>query len=286
METATLAALTAVTGLSIGSLFVRSSMNTQIAKSGKLIMKAGGVLSLAVFVTAMFALKIPQVAAQTCRWDGTAPLCNGSCGNNETEITRLDAIPDFWVPPFVNQNPPFGSSCVTGTKALCCSTPGRSRSCRWDGTAPFCDGGCRAGETQEQPPDGSSSGRSCLTGSKVYCCSGSTVTGTGRSPLEVASNGVIYAINQNNDLMWYRHDGRTDGSFRWAADAGKKVGVGWGGFKQIFSGGDGVIYALTNNGDLMWYRHDGRTDGSFRWAADAGKKVGVGWGGFKQIFSE
>jgi hypothetical protein len=88
-------------------------------------------------------------------------------------------------------------------------------------------------------------------------------------------NGVVYAILDNGDLMWYRHDGRGDGTGRWTGP--KKVGNGWD-VKQVFSGGDGVIYAVTHTGDLMWYRHDGRGDGTFRWAADAGKKVGNGWG--------
>jgi hypothetical protein len=100
-------------------------------------------------------------------------------------------------------------------------------------------------------------------------------------------DGIIYGVTENGDLMWTRHDGRNDGSFRWAPapDGGKKVGIGWN-FKQIFSGGDGIIYAVTDNGDLMWMRHDGRNDGSFRWAPmpDGGKKVGIGWN-FKQIFS-
>jgi hypothetical protein len=103
------------------------------------------------------------------------------------------------------------------------------------------------------------------------------------SPLPVSPKGVIYALATNNDLLWYRHDGRDDGTFRWAAPAGKKVGSGWS-FKQIFSGGDGVIYAITESGDLLWYRHDGRGDGTFRWAAPEGKKVGTGWD-FKQVFS-
>jgi hypothetical protein len=49
------------------------------------------------------------------------------------------------------------------------------------------------------------------------------------------TNGIIYAINQNNDLLWYRHDGRNDGTFRWAFNEGKKVGNGWN-VKQVFSG--------------------------------------------------
>jgi hypothetical protein len=142
---------------------------------------AGRVLGLIVAAVALFTLDIPLASAQSCRWDGTAPLCNGSCGGNETEVTRLDAIPSFWVPPFVTVNPPFGSNCATGTKALCCATPGRS--CRWDGTAPFCEGACRPGETQATPPPGSSSGAKCVTGSKVFCC----VTHTGSVALPLVA---------------------------------------------------------------------------------------------------
>jgi hypothetical protein len=96
-------------------------------------------------------------------------------------------------------------------------------------------------------------------------------------------NGVIYAVMNNNDLNWYRHDGWNDGSFKWAFSEGKKVGVGWD-VKQVFSSGDGIIYAQMPNNDLLWYRHDGRGDGSFRWGFPEGKKVGVGWN-FVQLFS-
>ena len=95
-----------------------------------------------------------------------------------------------------------------------------------------------------------------------------------------ATNGVIYAVTNDNLLMWYRHDGRGDGSFRWTGP--KKVGSGWD-FKQIFSGGGGVIYGITNSGDLMWYRHDGRRDGSSSWTGP--KKVGNGWD-FKDILAD
>ncbi|MFN7939772.1 MAG: hypothetical protein U0R19_40975 [Bryobacteraceae bacterium] len=122
------------------------------------------ISKLAAVLTGLAALSHPQ----TVRWDGTAPFCNGSCGSNETELTRLSSIPDFWVPPFVYVNPPFGSNCFTGSKALCLQTPGRS--CRWDGTAPFCDGSCGGDEVRAEPPAGSNSGNSCWTGSKVYCC--------------------------------------------------------------------------------------------------------------------
>ncbi|MDF2571672.1 MAG: hypothetical protein K0R55_3276 [Sporomusa sp.] len=54
-------------------------------------------------------------------------------------------------------------------------------------------------------------------------------------PLRVQALGVIYALMDNGDLLWYRHDGRGDGSFTWAANEGKKVGNGWHA-KQVFSG--------------------------------------------------
>ena len=89
---------------------------------------------------------------------------------------------------------------------------------------------------------------------------------------------VIYAVPSNSDLMWYRHDGHNDGSFRWSGP--KKVGNGWS-FNQMFSGGGGVLYGINDAGDLMWYRHDGHSDGSFRWSGP--KQVGNGWS-FKQVF--
>lgn len=113
--------------------------------------------------------------AQSCRWDGTAPFCDGSCSGSEVELTRLDGLPPFWNPPFVN-TPPFGAGCWTGSKALCCSG-GNGNVCRWEGTAPFCDGECEGGWAPGTPPAGSSSGASCWTGSKVYCCTNARTIG-------------------------------------------------------------------------------------------------------------
>jgi hypothetical protein len=109
-------------------------------------------------------------------------------------------------------------------------------------------------------------------------------------------DGIIYAINTNNDLMWARHEGRYDGSFRWTSDM-KKVASGWN-FKHVFSGNDGVIYAIprlvpspliaggaATGGELQWYRHEGREDGADRWAAGSGKQVADQWTAFSTVFS-
>src|SRR4051812_41929865 len=114
-------------------------------------LRAIGVLS--VLTICLLAITTAPSLAQTCRWDGTAPFCNGECGNNETEVFREAtgaAPPEIQKIPSSN---PFGASCLTGSKALCCNTPGRT--CRWDGTAPFCDGSCRNGEQQSEPPPNS-----------------------------------------------------------------------------------------------------------------------------------
>jgi hypothetical protein len=50
-------------------------------------------------------------------------------------------------------------------------------------------------------------------------------TGPGMGGLKPASGG---------DLMWYRHLGSADGSFRW--EGPKKVGSGWGSLNHVFSG--------------------------------------------------
>jgi hypothetical protein len=157
-------------------------------------------------------------SSQTCRWDGTAPFCDGSCGGGETEVTRLGGIPDHWIPPYVTANPPFGESCVTGSKALCCKT--RGVVCRWDGTAPFCAGSCRSGETRGQPPDNSSSGSACVTGEKVYCCrSEGTVVSVGQR-LETDKEYVRYAAlwQKTSGAPWQARHGLTAAQYQQTFD--------------------------------------------------------------------
>ena len=55
-------------------------------------------------------------------------------------------------------------------------------------------------------------------------------------PLRVSGgDGVIYTVMDNGDLLWFRHDGRADGTFLWASNEGRKVGNGWNP-KHVFSG--------------------------------------------------
>jgi hypothetical protein len=111
------------------------------------------------------------------------------------------------------------------------------------------------------------------------------VTPPAPPPAPVAqSSAVIYALTPGGDLLWYRHDGRGDGTFRWAEQQGKTVASGWD-VKQVFAfAGNGVIYTVNSNGDLLWNRHEGRVDGSPRWAEPEGKVIATGWN-FEHVFA-
>lgn len=152
-------------------------------------MNIRSLVMLIALAIALLALPGKSEAQISCRWAGTAPFCNGACSANEDELARYDAIPPHWSPPYINVNPPFGSSCLFGSKALCCASPGRAvgTGCHWSGTAPFCDGECGSDERQTDPPQGSSSGATCVTGHKVYCC---PKAGVIRQPL--AGNDCTY----------------------------------------------------------------------------------------------
>ena len=50
----------------------------------------------------------------------------------------------------------------------------------------------------------------------------------------VGTSGLIYYIDGQNRLLWNRHEGRGDGTFRWAEPTNRQVGTGWD-VSHIFS---------------------------------------------------
>lgn len=172
-------------------------------------------LAAVAFASALFAAAAWRADAQECRWAGTAPWCNGECGGDEQEMTRLDKLPPFWQTPMVSQTPPFGEACALGSKALCCKT---GKVCWWDGTAPFCDGSCDQPESEvSQPPDNSGYGASCWTGDKVYCCKTRVLTGSSgvSSAPDTDQDGIAdqqdnCPYTANNDQLDGDHDLRGD----------------------------------------------------------------------------
>jgi hypothetical protein len=96
------------------------------------ILSAFAVSSLAVFVIVGASASVaadPETRAPRlwCRWDGTAPFCDGGCKSTEiflgTYATKNDARNDQPVTAGVPENEnwqSFGKDCVTGSKAYCC----------------------------------------------------------------------------------------------------------------------------------------------------------------------
>lgn len=102
-----------------------------------------------------------------------------------------------------------------------------------------------------------------------------------------AAPGILYAIDNKGNLVWYNHVGHRSGNQDWANSGnGVVVGNGWGDYDSIFQGGDGVIYALKRNGELYWYRHNGWKAGNQDWAnGGKGVVVGNGWNSYESLLS-
>jgi hypothetical protein len=180
-------------------------------------MRLDQVVSWTVFSCVALTLGPAPARAQTCRWDGTAPYCAGECGIGETEEGRASAAHMVTSLPSVNH---FGNGCVFGTKAYCCETPGIT--CRWDGTAPFCEGECEADENETKRCE-SCSGKVCWTGSKAKCCKGTGSTG---QPLQASPELTQYAAiwEKKSGPAWVARHGLTSAQYQQEFDRLSKKG--------------------------------------------------------------
>lgn len=95
------------------------------------------------------------------------------------------------------------------------------------------------------------------------------------------NDGLIYAIQPDGTLLWYRYKNFRHGQLGDTLDSPKVVGSGWSQFRQVFSQGQGVIYAVEADGTLLWYLHKGFEDGSNSWTGP--KIVGSAWEQFSTI---
>ncbi|MGR2753387.1 N,N-dimethylformamidase beta subunit family domain-containing protein [Agromyces arachidis] len=101
-----------------------------------------------------------------------------------------------------------------------------------------------------------------------------------------AGNGVIYAIQADGKLLWYRHAAWSTAGTSWASGSGRQIGNGWAGFVTVLGGSNGTLFALKPNGDLLWYRYvvsDWNT-GSGYWAGGSGSRIGTGFTIFPRLF--
>lgn len=99
-------------------------------------------------------------------------------------------------------------------------------------------------------------------------------------------DGVLYGVDAQGNLRWYRHADPIGGSAQWVVpNFGAVVGTGWGGMRDIVADGYGDVYAVRNDGTLLAFRHTGRADGTFNWGAGSGTAVGSGFDACTKLFA-
>ena len=103
--------------LSLSTTSVGITRHLDIGAHYRCSLRAVMMTSRLVAIALLLALVLASrpSAAQSRRWDGTAPLCKGACKPYEVEIGRATTSTGG----HLFQSPQFGSACATGSKALC-----------------------------------------------------------------------------------------------------------------------------------------------------------------------
>ncbi|NBE52412.1 N,N-dimethylformamidase beta subunit family domain-containing protein [Streptomyces boluensis] len=94
-------------------------------------------------------------------------------------------------------------------------------------------------------------------------------------------NGIIYGIQADGNLYWYRHVNWSSGTpASWAnSGAGRLIGTSWHKFRIVLAAADGQIFAFLPNGDLLWYRYilSNISTGAGSWHSASGTRIGTQW---------
>ena len=109
------------------------------------------VLLVTGFAGVLLIGSAAQAANSACRWEGTAPLCDGKCDPGYTQ-TKTSKTGD-------------GKKCATGNKIYCCLTS----SIHVVGKAPLCNGKCPTGEVTVGYQKEGENGNKCVTGKAAIC---------------------------------------------------------------------------------------------------------------------
>jgi len=99
-------------------------------------------------------------------------------------------------------------------------------------------------------------------------------------------NGIVYAIQADGRLLWYRNKGWTSATASWVnSGVGRQIGTAWTQFQTVMADANGAIFALRGNGDLLWYRYvcTNLDTGAGHWAANSGSRIGHGFNVFPRV---
>jgi hypothetical protein len=101
-----------------------------------------------------------------------------------------------------------------------------------------------------------------------------------------AGNGILYSVQADGNLLFYRHLDWQNGSVNWANGGnGVLVNSGWHVFTSVMAAADGQVFGLAADGSLRWYKHvvDLNTNVG-TWAPGGGAVIGTGFDRFARVF--
>lgn len=101
-----------------------------------------------------------------------------------------------------------------------------------------------------------------------------------------AGDGVIYGLQADGTLLYFRHSGWATGTASWSPGVGKVIGDGFHQFQDVLSGADGQFFCRTGNGDIRWYRYAvaNTATGDGQWTNASGPVIGAGFQRYPRIF--
>lgn len=103
-----------------------------------------------------------------------------------------------------------------------------------------------------------------------------------------AGRGVIYAIQADGSLRWYRHAGWTTGGTNWSNGVGREIGTDWHTFRVVLAGAEGQLYTVSGDGSVRWWCYDladpDGGDGAGTWRNGSGSVVHDGFDDYPRVF--
>jgi N,N-dimethylformamidase len=100
-------------------------------------------------------------------------------------------------------------------------------------------------------------------------------------------NGIIYAIQADGALFWYRHVGWQNGATTWAnGGQARLIGTGWHIFSTVLGSADGQLFGFLPDGSIRWYKYivTDLSTGAGHWAsASQGNVIGTGFNVFPRV---
>jgi N,N-dimethylformamidase len=100
--------------------------------------------------------------------------------------------------------------------------------------------------------------------------------------------GVIYAVQADGVLLWYRHAGWSTGGVSWSNGVGRQIGTEWHVYETVLAGADGQLFGVSGDGTVRWSKWElaqpDSADGAGQWHPDSETVVHDGFGVYARVF--